>query len=48
MFTDEGDISNYPGVNIKKNLDGTFGLSQSHLMDRIINNLRLTVYVSLK
>ena len=48
MFTDEGDISIFLGVNIKNNLDGKFKLSQSHLVKRIINHVRLTVYESIK
>ena len=48
MLTDEGDISNYPGVNINKNSDGTFKLSQSHLVEKIINHVGLEVSVSLK
>ena len=48
MLTDEGDISNYLGFNIKKNLDGIFGLSQSHLVEKIINRVGLTVSASLK
>ena len=48
MLTDEGDISNYIGVNTKKNSDGTFELSQSHLVEKIINHVRLEVSGSLK
>ena len=48
MLTDEGDISNYLGVYIKKNSDGTFKLSQSHLVEKIINHIGLEVFVSLK
>ena len=47
-LTDEGDISNYLGVNIKKNPDGTFELLQSHLVEKIINHVRLTVTASLR
>ena len=35
MLTDEGDISNYLGVNIKKNSYGNFELSLSHLVEKI-------------
>ena len=48
MLTDEGDISNYLEVNIKKNYDGTFELSQLHLVEKIINRVGLTVSVILK
>ena len=46
-MTDEGDISNYLGVNIKKNSYGTFKLSQSHMVDKIINHIGFTVSASL-
>ena len=36
-MTEEGDISNYLGVNMKKNSDETFKLSKSHKVDKIIN-----------
>ena len=48
MLTDEGDISNYLGVNIKKYSDGTFKLLQSHLVEKIINHVGLTVSTSFK
>ena len=48
MLTDEGDISNYLGVNIKKNSDSTFELSQSHMVEKIINHVGLEVSASLK
>ena len=48
MFTYEGDISNYLGVNIKKHLDGTFKLFQSHLSDKRINHLGHTLSLILK
>ena len=35
-------------MNIKRNVDGTFELFQSHLIDKIINNIGLTVSTSLK
>ena len=34
LLTDEGDISNHIGFNIKKKLDGTFKLSESHLVEK--------------
>ena len=43
MFTDEGDISNYIDVNVKKHSDATFKLFLSHLVDKIINDAILTV-----
>ena len=48
VLTDEGDISNYFGVNIKINSDGTFKLSLLHLVDKIINHVVLTVFTILK
>ena len=48
MLTYEGDISNYLGVNIKKNSDGIFELLQYHLVEKIINHIGLTVSASLK
>ena len=47
MLIDEGDISNYIGVNIKKHSYGTFELLQSHLAEKIIKCVRFTVSVSL-
>ena len=35
-------------MNIKKNSDETFGLSEPHLVEKITNNIRLTVSTSLK
>ena len=32
VLTNEGDISNYLGINTKINSDGKFELTQSHLM----------------
>ena len=48
MLADEGDIYNYLGLNIKKHSDGEFELSQSHLADKIINRVGLTVSKGLK
>ena len=48
VLTDEGDISNHLGVKIKKNSDGTFELFKSHLVEKIINRVGPTVYVSLE
>ena len=48
MFTDERDLSNYIGFNIKEKLDGTFKLLQSHLVEKIINRVGITVSTSLK
>ena len=44
---DEGDISNYLGVNINTNSDGTFELLQYHLEEKIINHVGPTVYTIL-
>ena len=48
VLTDEVDISNYLGVNIKKNLDGAFELLQSQLVEKIINHVGFTVLASIK
>ena len=44
----EGDISNYLGVNITKKSYGTLKLLQLHLVEKIIDHVRLTVSVGLK
>jgi hypothetical protein len=36
--SDEGDLTDYLGVNIKKQEDGTIKLSQPHLIDQIIED----------
>ena len=48
VLTDEGDISNYLGVTIKINSDGTIELSQAHLVDKIVDHVELEVSGSLK
>ena len=48
MLTYEGDISNYLGVNIRKKSDGTFKLSQLHLVEKLINHVRLEFSLILK
>ena len=48
MLIDERYISNYLGVNIKKNLDGTFESSQLHLAEKNIRHVGLEVSASLK
>ena len=48
MLIDEGCISNYLGVNIKKNSNGTFELLQLHLVEKIINHVGLEVSENLK
>ena len=48
MFTDEGGILNYIGVNIKKKSDGTFKLLQYYLVEKIFNHVGITVSMSLK
>ena len=47
-MTNEEDISNDLGVNIKKKSDETFELSQYHLVEKIINDVRLEVSKSFK
>ena len=48
MLTDKEDILNYLGVNIKKNSDGTFEWLQSHILEKTINHVGLTVSASIK
>ena len=48
MLTYAGDITNYLGVNKNKKSDGTFELSQLHLLEKIINHVGFKLYVSLK
>ena len=48
MLTNEGDISNCLGVNINRNSDGTFELSQLHRLEKIINHVRIEVSAIIK
>ena len=47
MLTYEGDISNYLEFDININSYRIFELSQSHLAEKTINRVRLTVSASL-
>ncbi len=38
-FTDDGDIEKYLGVDVKRHKDGTFELSQTHLIQRILDTI---------
>ena len=40
--TDEGDIQDFLGVNIKKQKDGKILLTQPHLVDQILEDLNMT------
>ena len=40
--TDEGDVQDFLGVNIKKLDDGNIQLSQPHLVDQILKDLNMT------
>ena len=40
-ITDEGDIQDFLGVNITKKSDGTIHLTQPHLVDQILQDLRM-------
>ena len=40
-LTVDGDISDFLGVNIKKHDNGTFELTQPHLIDQVLEDLRL-------
>ena len=48
MLIDEGYISIHLGGNIKKNSDETFELLLSHLVEKLINHVGLTVSAGLK
>ena len=48
MLTDEGNTSNYIGVNTMPDSDRTFKLSQSHLVDKIINHVGPEVSTSVE
>lgn len=41
-ITVEGDLQDFLGVNIEKKEDGTIHLTQPHLIDQILEDLRLT------
>ena len=47
LMIDEGDISNFIGVNLKKNSDRTFELYQLYLIEKIINHFGLTLSANL-
>ena len=40
-LTIEGDLQDFLGVNIEKKKDGTIHLTQPHLIDQILKDLRL-------
>ncbi len=40
-ITVEGDLADFLGVNIDRKPDGTIHLTQSHLIDQILEDLRL-------
>ena len=40
-ITDEGNLEDFLGVNINRQEDGTVHLTQPHLIDQILNDLRL-------
>ena len=48
MFTNERDVSNYLGFNIKKHSYGNFELLQSHPVEKNFNHVGLTVSFRLK
>ena len=39
--TDEGDVQDFLGVNINKHKDGTIHLTQPHLVDQILKDLKM-------
>ena len=40
-ITDEGDVKDFLGVNIKKHNDGTVHMTQPHLIDQILKDLNM-------
>jgi hypothetical protein len=40
-ITVEGDLADFLGVSIEQRSDGTIHMSQPHLIDQILNDLRL-------
>ena len=40
-ITDEGDVKDFLGVNIKKQNDGTIHMTQPHLIDQILKDLNM-------
>ena len=48
VLKDDGDISNYLEVKTKNNSDGTFELSQSHLVEKLSNKSDLKCMQVLK
>jgi hypothetical protein len=40
-LTVDGDISDFLGVNIRKDKDGTVHLTQPHLIEQVLKELRL-------
>ena len=38
-FTDDGNLEKYLGVDVKRNSNGTIGLTQPHLIERILQQL---------
>ena len=48
MCLQMNEIYQIIGVKIKKNSDGTFKLSQLHLVEKIINRVRILVSASIK
>ena len=47
-MTDEGDISNYLGLNIRNNSDGTFEILQPHFIEKIISHIDIIFSARLK
>ena len=41
-MTEEGDVADFLGVNIAKKHDGTIHLTQPHLIDQILTDLKMT------
>ena len=40
--TDEGDINDYLGVKVTKHTDGSFDITQPHLIQQILDDLGFT------
>ena len=40
-ITVEGDLADFLGMNVEQRIDGSIHMSQPHLIDQILNDLRL-------
>ena len=42
QLTDEGQIQDYLGIHVEQRIDGTINLSQPHLIDQTLADVRLS------